>query len=237
MLNSVRGDHFPTWEMTAALSDVLEDLASRFADLDLEGTVTRTREALAAGISAHTILEEGLSRGLDRVGALYEAKEYFLSELMVATYIMEEAMKVIGDPLKAAVGGGGWRGRVVFGTVEGDFHFIGKNIAIALLQASGYEVHDVGEDVPPATFVAAVQAVQPDIVALSALLLTTVPGIGEVVEALKGAGLRDQVFIMIGGRPTSQEVADRYGVDAYCATAMDGVTTANHFMASKRGRR
>jgi dimethylamine corrinoid protein len=219
-----------------SLADVLEDLASRFADLDLEGTVNRTREALGAGISAHMILEEGLSKGLDRVGALFERKEYFLSELMVATYIMEEAMKVIGDPLKAEVGGGGWRGRVVFGTVEGDFHFIGKNIAIALLQASGYEVHDLGEDVPAEAFVATVRAVKPDLVALSALLLTTVPGIGEVVEALKREGLRDQVFIMIGGRPTSQEVADRFGVDAYCATAMEGVTTANHYMATKRGR-
>jgi dimethylamine corrinoid protein len=220
-----------------SLADVLEDLASRFADLDLEGTVNRTREALEAGISAHTILEEGLSKGLDRVGALFERKEYFLSELMVATYIMEEAMKVIEDPLKAEVGGGGGRGRVVFGTVEGDFHFIGKNIAIALLQASGYEIHDLGEDVPADAFVATVRAVKPDIVALSALLLTTVPGIGEVVEALKREGLRDQVFIMIGGRPTSQEVADRYGVDAYCATAMEGVATANHYMATKRGRR
>ena len=219
-----------------SLADVLEDLASRFADLDLEGTVNRTREALGAGVSAHMILEEGLSKGLDRVGALFERKEYFLSELMVATYIMEEAMKVIGDPLKAEVGDGGWRGRVVFGTVEGDFHFIGKNIAIALLQASGYEVHDLGEDVPAEAFVATVRAVKPDLVALSALLLTTVPGIGEVVEALKREGLRDQVFIMIGGRPTSQEVADRFGVDAYCATAMEGVTTANHYMATKRGR-
>ena len=125
---------------------------------------------------------------------------------------------------------------MVFGTVAGDFHFIGKNIAISLLQASGYEVHDLGEDVPPEAFVKKVREVKPDIVALSALLLTTVSGIGEVMEALGRESLRDQVFVMIGGRPTSQEVAEKYGVDAYCATAMDGVATANKYMEKKRGR-
>jgi 5-methyltetrahydrofolate--homocysteine methyltransferase len=220
----------------SSLSDILADLASRFTDLDLDGTVELTREALEKGLRAHQILEEGLSRGLDRVGELFERKEYFLSELMVATYIMEHAMKVLGDTLKSEVGGGSGRGRVIFGTVAGDFHFIGKNIAIALLQASGYEVHDLGEDVPPEAFVEKVRAVKPDIVALSALLLTTLPGIGEVVEALKRARLRDKVFVMIGGRPTSQAVAAMYGADAYCATAMEGVAKANHYMETKRER-
>lgn len=218
------------------MSDILEDVASRFSDLDLDGTLDLTRKALEKGFSAHKILEEGLSRGLDRVGELFERKEYFLSELMVATYIMEHAMKVIEDKLKSEAGGGGRRGRVVFGTVAGDFHFIGKNIAISLLQASGYEVHDLGEDVPPEAFVEKVREVKPDIVALSALLLTTVSGIGEVVEALKRENLRNQVFVMIGGRPTSQEVAEKYGVDAYCSTAMDGVATANKYMEKKRGQ-
>lgn len=218
------------------MSDILEDVASRFADLDLDGTLDLTRKALEKGFSAHKILEEGLSRGLDRVGELFERKEYFLSELMVATYIMEHAMKVIEDKLKSEAVDGGRRGRVVFGTVAGDFHFIGKNIAISLLQASGYEVHDLGEDVPPEAFVKKVREVKPDIVALSALLLTTVSGIGEVMEALERESLRDQVFVMIGGRPTSQEVAEKYGVDAYCATAMEGVATANKYMEKQRGR-
>jgi len=217
-----------------SLSDILEEVASRFADLNLDRVLSLTREALGKGFSAHKILEEGLSKGLDRVGELFDRKEYFLSELMVASYIMEGAMKVIEDKLKSEVGGGGRRGRVVFGTVEGDFHFIGKNIAISLLQASGYEIFDLGEDVPSEVFVEKVKEVKPDIVALSALLLTTVSGIGEVVEALKKESLRDQVFVIIGGRPTSQEVAEKYGVDAYCATAMEGVAAANKYMEKKR---
>jgi 5-methyltetrahydrofolate--homocysteine methyltransferase len=218
-----------------SLSDILEDVASRFADLDLDRTLDLTREALGKGLSARKILEEGLSRGLDRVGELFERKEYFLSELMVASYIMEGAMKVIEDQLKSEVGSGRRRGSVVFGTVEGDFHFIGKNITISLLQASGYEIFDLGEDVPSEVFVEKVREVKPDIVALSALLLTTVSGIGEVVEALKRENLRDQVFVMIGGRPTSQEVAEKYGADAYCATAMEGVATANKYIEKKKG--
>ena len=218
-----------------SLSDILEEVSCRFADLDLNRTLALTKEALGKGFSAHKILEEGLSKGLDRVGELFERKEYFLSELMVASYIMEGAMKVIENKLKSEAGDGGRRGRVVFGTVEGDFHFIGKNIAISLLQASGYEIFDLGEDVPSEVFVEKVREVKPDIVALSALLLTTVSGIGEVVEALKRESLRDQVFVMIGGRPTSQEVAEKYGADAYCVNAMEGVAAANKYMDKKRG--
>jgi 5-methyltetrahydrofolate--homocysteine methyltransferase len=212
---------------------LLEELTSRFAELDLEGTLELTRDALRRGHFARDILDDGLAKGLDRVGALFETQEYFLAELMVATHIMEKAMAIIGEKLTSEVAGARQRGTVVFGTVEGDFHFIGKNIAVSLLRASGYSVYDVGEDVAPATFVRTVKKVKPDIVAMSALLLTTVPGIGDVVAALTAAGLRGHVFIMIGGRPTNQAVAEKYGADVYCATAMDGVAIANRYMASK----
>ena len=217
-------------------SDILEEIASKFSDLDLDGTMELTKEALERGYQAHRILDEGLAKGLDRVGKRFETKEYFLADLMVASHIMEKAMEEIEDRLKTEVNDVGQRGRVVFGTVEGDYHFIGKNITISLLRASGYEVHDLGEDIPPEAFVKKVKEVKPDIVAMSALLLTTLPGIGEVVEALKEAGLRDQVFIMIGGRPTSEAIAKKYGADTYCETAMDGVATANKYMERKGGR-
>lgn len=214
--------------------DLLADIAARFADLDLEGVLKLTKKALRH-IPAREILDKGLAKGLDRVGTLFQTQEYFLAELMVATHIMEKAMGIIEEKLRSEVAGAKQQGTVVIGTVEGDFHFIGKNITVSLLRASGYEVYDLGDDVAPAAFVGKVKEVQPDIVAMSALLLTTVPGIGEVVDALKAAGLRDQVFIMIGGRPTNPAVAEKYDADAYCATAMDGVATANQYM-ERRGR-
>lgn len=193
-----------------------------------------TKQAVQDGVPARTILEKGLSKGLDQVGELFANQQYFLAELMVAAYIMEQVMPEISQKLKEEVGEDTLQGKIVFGTVEGDFHFIGKNIAISLLQAAGYEVYDIGEDVSPDVFVQKVRDFQPDIVALSALLLTTMPGIGEVIDALERTGLRKQVYIMIGGRPTSQQTAEQYGADAYCETAMDGVVTANKFMTQKR---
>lgn len=215
------------------LATILRDIIEAFTRLDLDATKTLTKKAVQAGVPARTILEKGLAKGLDGVGDLFAQQEYFLAELMVATYIMEEVMPVISDELKDEMGEGGLQGKVVFGTVEGDFHFIGKNIAISLLQAAGYEVYDVGEDVPPEVFVKKVRQLKPDIVALSALLLTTLPSIGDVIDALKRADLRKRVFIMIGGRPTSQEAAEQYGADAYCETAMDGVSAANKYMEKK----
>ena len=210
------------------------EIIEAFTRLDLDATKALTKQAVQAGIPARTILEKGLSKGLDQVGELFANQQYFLAELMVAAYIMEQVMPEISEKLKEEVGEDTLQGKIVFGTVEGDFHFIGKNIAISLLQAAGYEVYDIGEDVSPDVFVPKVRDFQPDIVALSALLLTTMPGIGEVIDALELTGLRKQVYIMIGGRPTSQQTAEQYGADAYCETAMDGVVTANKFMTQKR---
>ena len=210
------------------------EIIEAFTRLDLDATKELTKQAVQDGIPARTILEKGLSKGLDQVGELFANQQYFLAELMVAAYIMEQVMPEISEKLKEEVGEDTLQGKIVFGTVEGDFHFIGKNIAISLLQAAGYEVYDIGEDVSPDVFIQRVRDFQPDIVALSALLLTTMPGIGEVIDALERTGLRKQVYIMIGGRPTSQQTAEQYGADAYCETAMDGVVTANKFMTQKR---
>ena len=218
------------------MSTILCEIIDAFTRLDLDTTKVLTEQAIQTGIPARTILEKGLSVGLDQVGELFANQQYFLAELMVAAYIMEQVMPEISEKLKEEVGEGARQGKIVFGTAEGDFHFIGKNIAISLLQAAGYEVYDIGEDVSPDVFVQKVRDIQPDIVALSALLLTTVPGIGDVINALEHADLRTHVFIMIGGRPTSQQIADQYGADAYCETAMDGVATANKFMINKRRR-
>lgn len=212
------------------MSELMREIAKRLISLDLNGTLNLAKEALEEGYSAHKILSEGISKGMEGVGNLFEKKEYFLADLVTASYIVEKAIGQLQERLRSEVEKERHRGKVIFGTVEGDLHDIGKNIAIAILRASGYEVIDLGIDVSPENFVKAVKEHRPKIVGMSALLLTTLPGMGEVVEALKKAGLRDGLFIMIGGRPTSKALVDRIGADVYCPTAMDGLKEANAFM-------
>ncbi len=216
------------------MADVLNDLSSRLVNLDLDGTLALTQEALTHGYLASEILSKGLSKGMDGVGDLFEKKEYFLADLVTASYIIDQAMTLLREKLTAEAGRSDHRGKVVFGTVEGDLHDIGKNIAIALLRASGFEVIDLGVDVSAKVFAEAVKTHQPDIVAMSALLLTTLPGMGEVIQALNQYELRKKVFVMIGGRPTNKAFAEKIGADAYCATAMDGLKTANELLKSGR---
>ncbi len=218
------------------MPNVLDDLSDRLVNLDLDGTLALTKEALAQGYRASEILSKGLSRGMDGVGDLFEKKEYFLADLVTASYIIDQAMTLLREKLTTEAGKSERRGKVVFGTVEGDLHDIGKNIAIALLKASGFDVVDLGVGVSAKAFVEAVKTHQPDIVAMSALLLTTLPGMGEVMQALSEAGLRRGVFVMIGGRPTNKAFAEKIGADAYCATAMDGLKVANELLKSGQGR-
>lgn len=216
------------------MTTILDDLAARIAELDLEGSLTRVREALSEGHSASEILAEGLSKGMEEVGQLFEKKEYFIADLVAASHIVNEAMDLLKEKFREEVSHTRQQGRVVFGTVEGDLHDIGKNIAISLLTATGFEVHDLGVDVPATTFVEKVREFEPDIVAMSALLLTTLPGMGEVIDALKEAGLRRQVYVMVGGRPTNAAFARKIGADAYCVTAMEGLAKANAYMERKK---
>jgi methanogenic corrinoid protein MtbC1 len=216
------------------MTAIFDELASRLAELDLEGSLTLVRESMSKGFSASKILAEGLSKGMEEVGQLFEKKEYFIADLVAASYIVSEAMELLKDKFREEVNHARQKGRVVFGTVEGDLHDIGKNITISLLTAAGFEVHDLGVDVPANTFVEKVKELEPDIVAMSALLLTTLPGMGEVIEALKEAGLRQRVYIMVGGRPTNEVFAGKIGADAYCVTAMEGLAKANAYMERKK---
>jgi len=214
------------------MQNVLDDLSARLMNLELDGTLALTKQALAQGYLASEILSKGLSRGMDGVGDLFEKREYFLADLVTASYIIDQAMTLLREKLTAEAGKSERRERVVFGTVEGDLHDIGKNIAIALLRASGFDVVDLGVDVSAKAFVEAVKVHQPDIVAMSALLLTTLPGMEEVVQGLNKSGLRKKVFIMIGGRPTNKAFAEKIGADVYCATAMDGLKEAKELIRS-----
>jgi len=174
---------------------------------------------------------DAVSKGLDEVGDLYERREYFLMELTLSGVTAAEIIQMIKPKLK--VEGTSAKGRIVIGTVAGDVHHIGKDLVIAMLKARGFEVVDLGVDVPTETFLKTVREIKPDIVAMSALLTTAVDEMKKVVDGLKREGLRDSVKVMIGGRAVSSEFAEKMGADAYGATAVEAVRLVTRWMGEK----
>ena len=183
-----------------------------------------TEAALAAGIEPMTLVQEHMMPAMDEVGRRFERNEYFVPELLLSARAMKAALELI-RPLLAA-GGVEPVGRVAIGTVNGDLHDIGKNLVAAMLEGGGYEVIDLGVNVDPAKFVAAVKEKNARIVALSALLTTTMPAMKITIDALKQAGVRGQVKVMIGGAPVSEAYAKEIGADGYSKNAAGAVAAA-----------
>lgn len=209
--------------------EILKDISESIVNFDLHKIGDLTKEALNKGIPSYEIVTEGMSKGMEIVGQKFEAKEYFLAELVMAAEAMKKGMAELEPSLK--VEGLRSTGRIVIGTVKGDVHDIGKNIVITLLIAAGFEVHDLGVDVTKERFVEKVKEVNPDIVGMSALLATTVSAMKEIVEDLKTAGLRERVKVIIGGSPTSDKVAQEFEADAAAKDAAHGVRICKEWMS------
>ena len=193
----------------------------------LDAVKTRAQDAVTQGIASQDIIAS-LGKGMQVVGERFASGEYFLSELIWAGQIMKEAMEIIGPTLTAT--GTASQGKIVFATVEGDLHDIGKNIAISMLQSAGFEVIDLGINVKGEDFLKAVRQHNPDVLAMSALLTTTSMEQKNVIEGLKEADLRDSVKVIVGGSPINQEFADSIGADGYGATAPEGVKLVKRFL-------
>ena len=206
-------------ELTLAMKELEEDKILELVQKDLD-----------SGRSPLEIIGE-LNQGVVGVGELYESGEYFVSQLMFAAEILTEVMEIMA-PAMAKAEGGQSAGTVVIGTVAGDVHDIGKNIVGTLLKGSGYNVIDLGVDVPAEKFVEAVSEHKPKVLGMSALLSFTYPEMKAVVEALAAKGLRDGVKVVIGGAPCNDEVRAYAGADLWAPTAMDTVTYANKIYAA-----
>ncbi len=181
-----------------------------------------TQRALDEGKSASELLNDGLIPAMDEVGKKYEAGEIYVPEMLMAAKAMKAALAIL-RPILAETGVEA-KGKVVIGTVEGDLHDIGQNLVSIMLEGAGYEVNNLGIDNTKDVFVEAVKETEPDVVAMSALLTTTMIQMPEVIEALKSSGLRDGVKIIIGGAPVTQEYADQIGADGYAKDAAAAVT-------------
>jgi corrinoid protein of di/trimethylamine methyltransferase len=189
-------------------------------------------QALEADVEPLTAIDEALNPGMQVVGDRYENGQYFIPDLMMAAEAMKAAMAVFGPALVARQEQRQVLGTVVIGTVEGDIHEIGKSLVATMLGASGFEVHDLGVDVPAAEFVKRVQETSANIVGLSALLTTTMRNQEAVVEALEEAGLRAQVKVIIGGAPAGPEWAETIGADAYAENANEAVDVVKQLVGA-----
>lgn len=191
-----------------------------------------TNKALAEGMGPDTILFEALIPSLEEVGARFERGDYFVPEMLIAGKAMSGALNVL-RPLLAETGAE-TVGTFLMGTVKGDVHDIGKNLVNIMLEGAGFTVIDIGVQVAPEKFVAAINEHKPDIVGMSAFLTTTMPMFKVNIHEINKAGLRDQVIIMVGGAPVTQEYADVVGADGYAADASSAVKVAKDLLAKRR---
>lgn len=211
-------------------SDILEQIITNLVGGEPDETVELTRQAIEAGLEPLTIINQGLVPGMNIVGDKYQSGEYFLPHLLIAANGMQQAMELLEPELHAREQAVEAAGTVVIGTVKGDIHEIGKSLVATMLSASGFQVYDLGVDVPAGAFIAKVKETGANLLGLSALLTTTMTVQRDVIEALAEAGIREQVKVMVGGAPASQEWTDSIGADGYAEDAVAAVELARRLV-------
>jgi len=200
---------------------MLEELKKAVLEGEDEKAAELTQKALEAGIEPGRILNEALVPAMEIVGKEYEDGKRYVPEMLISAEAMKAAMAVLRPKLVES--GVKLKGKVVIGTVEGDLHDIGKNLVAMMLEGAGFEVIDLGVEVTAERFVQAVKEHKPDVLGMSALLTTTMIHMPEVIEALKAAGLRERVKVIVGGAPITREYAEKIGADGYAPDAASAV--------------
>lgn len=215
-----------------------DEPSSALAEAVILGDAKRTKELtmryLNYGMDPLTILEDGLARGVRIVGEKFDAGEYFLPDLVMGAEAMKAGIRMLEPELRRTQQQVKSAGRIVIGTVAGDIHDIGKNIVIAMLAAAGFEVHDLGVDVPVDQFIEAVRNLEPDIIGISVLLRLALPEQQKLIKALNREELRDQVKVLVGGAPVTPEWVKEIGADAYGDNAVSAVAEAKRLMGQTR---
>lgn len=206
------------------MEEVLKKLFDAVLEGDYEGVKSNVRVALDAKLDPKVILADGMIAAMREVGCRFEAGDYYVPEMLIAARAMQSGMAILKPYLQQTDRKSS--GKVVIGTVKGDLHEIGKNLVALMLEGAGFEVKDLGVDVPIEEFIRVVQEERPDIVAMSALLTTTMPMLQETINAFETAGLRDKVKFIIGGAPVTEMYANQIGADGFSSDASRAVNVA-----------
>ena len=210
------------------MSSLLNEIREGVLDGNQKLVVAKVQQAIDEKIGAEEILNSAMIEAMTEAGQLFEEGEFFVPELLVAARAMQGGMELLKPLLTQE--NVKTKGTILAGTVKGDLHDIGKNLVIMMLEGTGFEIIDLGSDVDPEEFVKNVQEKKVDIVAMSALLTTTMVNMKTTIDALSAAGLRDKVKVMVGGAPVSQDYADKIGADGYSADANQAVRLAESLL-------
>ena len=215
--------------------EILSEIANNVEHGDSAAVKSLLRKALSMNIAPEIILNSGLIKGMEAIGKKFKANEIFIPEVLIASRAMKSAMDAIKPYLSKSEEH--LFGKIVLGTVSGDLHDIGKMIVKIALEREGYDIIDIGIDVPKETFLETVQKENPDIVGMSALLTTTMSYMRDVVDTIKSAHLKKNIKIIIGGAPITQSFADEIGADGYAPEAESAVTLVKSLLNNKETRR
>jgi len=210
--------------MSSEADELNERLATAVLELDEELAAKLSHEVIERGFNAWDAVEHGLLVGVNRAGKLFDEEEYFVPELLIAADAMYAGLTILRPHIKEEVHG--HARKVVIGVVQGDTHDIGKNLVRIMLEVAGFEVHDLGRDVPPRKFVEHAIEIKADVIALSTLMTTTMERMTEVINILEAEQVRNRFKVIVGGSPLSQQFSDRIGADGYAPKAAQAVLLA-----------
>ncbi|WP_298202144.1 corrinoid protein [Desulfosporosinus sp.] len=216
--------------MAKSKEELLQQLSDCVFEMEDENVADAANEYIDAGYEALDGVLKGLVDGMNRAGQMYEEEEYFVTDLLVCSDAMYNGLEVLKPHLPLEKDADAVNYKCVIGVVEGDTHDIGKNLVRIMLETAGFEMYDLGRDVPLISFVEKAKEVDAQLICLSTLMTTTMPGMKEVVEMLEKEGLKDKVKVMIGGGPISQAYCDQINADGYAVNAIGAVTLAKELV-------
>ena len=210
--------------------ELLRQIADAVVEMEEDTVEELAQQSLTVGIDAYETIDLGLAKGMERAGQLFDEEEYFVPELLMCSDAMNVGIDVLKPHLKSE--NVSKKGKVVIGVVEGDTHDIGKNLVRLMMETGGFEVLDLGRDIPPAEFVSKAEEYGADIIGIATLMTTTMPGMKEVVDILANKGIRDKFKVIVGGGPISPAFAKKIGADGYARNAADAVKVAEKLLSN-----